>query len=94
VSGSEAWAPQGALTLQSVGAIRAAASAQVAATGRIDLAAVTEADSAALALLVEMTRSAQAEGRVLEIRNMPAGLKALADLYDIADLLSPDASAA
>jgi len=94
VSSIDAWAPQGALTLQTVGALREAARVQVAASGRVDLAGVTEADSAALALLIDLLRAAQAAGGTLEIRNLPTGLTALAALYDIGDLLTPGSAAA
>jgi len=94
VSSIDAWAPQGALTLQTVGALREAARAQVAASGRVDLAGVTEADSAALALLIELLRAAKAAGSTLEILNLPAGLTALAALYDIGDLLTADSTGA
>lgn len=94
MSSIDAWAPQGALTLQTVGALRETARAQAAASGRVDLAGVGEADSAALALLIDLLRVAKAAGDKLEILNLPAGLMALAALYDIGDLLTADSTEA
>ncbi len=71
----------------------AVAEVDALASGKIDLSGVTEADSAALAMLIALIRAARADGRVLEIANMPAGLRALAELYDVSDLLAPSAAA-
>lgn len=63
--------------------------ALVAAPGlaRVDLSAVTEADSSALTLLFAWLRRAQAQGRQLDIVAPPAGLLSLAELYGVSDLL-------
>lgn len=54
----------------------------------IDWSGVTEADSAALSVLLEWTRASQARGRRVILRDGNHNLKALADLYGVADLLS------
>ncbi|MCX8145899.1 MAG: STAS domain-containing protein [Azovibrio sp.] len=54
-----------------------------AQTWEVDLSAVSEADSAGLAVLLEWQRHCQAAGGVLRVLGMPAGLAALADLYDL-----------
>ncbi|MDB5902227.1 MAG: anti-sigma-factor antagonist [Betaproteobacteria bacterium] len=53
----------------------------------VDLAGVTEVDSAALSLLLEWRRLAAAEKRAVEYRNLPANLRTLADLYGVSGLL-------
>jgi phospholipid transport system transporter-binding protein len=53
----------------------------------VDLSGVTEVDSAALSLLLEWRRIAAAEKRSIEIANLPANLRTLADLYGVSELL-------
>lgn len=53
----------------------------------VDFAAVTEADSSALALLLDWMRVARNSGQVLRPRGVPEGLRSLAALYGIDDLL-------
>lgn len=53
----------------------------------IDLAAVTEADSSALALLFAWLRDAHAAGRPLALRNPPTGLASLASVYGVDEFL-------
>jgi phospholipid transport system transporter-binding protein len=53
----------------------------------VDLAGVTEVDSAAVSLLLEWRRAALAGNRRIEFTNLPANLKSLATLYGVADLL-------
>lgn len=53
----------------------------------IDLADVTAADSAALALLLEWQARARADGRTLAVRNAPGSLLRLARLCEAVDLL-------
>ena len=56
---------------------------------RIDFAAVTGVDSAAVALLLEWRRMAIARGKTLVFENLPANLLALARLYGVAELIQP-----
>ena len=53
----------------------------------VDLAGVTEVDSAAISLLLEWRRRAAAEKRTIEYTNLPPNLKTLADLYGVSGLL-------
>jgi phospholipid transport system transporter-binding protein len=53
----------------------------------VDLARVTEVDSAAVSLLLEWRRQALAANRRIEYVNLPSNLKSLADLYGVSDLL-------
>lgn len=52
-----------------------------------DLAGVTEADSAALAVLFGWLREARQREQTLSFSNTPANLLSLADVYGVSDLL-------
>jgi phospholipid transport system transporter-binding protein len=82
------FAPQGPLTMLSAAAVleegrRLASVAPLT----VDLGAVTAADSAALALILDWLRAARAAGQRIALRKLPAGLVSLAALYDIDTLL-------
>jgi phospholipid transport system transporter-binding protein len=80
---------QGELTLRSVGHLLAAGRDAILA-GRaeaIDLAGVTGADSAGLALLIEWLSLARQAGRTLSYRNVPTQVEQLARLSDVQDLV-------
>ncbi len=81
--------PEGALTMMTVPAMLADAR-RLAAAGdlALDLSAVGEADSAALALMLDCLRSARAASHRFEVRNLPQGLASLASLYGIDALLA------
>jgi phospholipid transport system transporter-binding protein len=53
----------------------------------IDLSAVTEADSSAVAVLLAWTRSAGERGQALSIVGAPASVRSLANLYGVAEML-------
>jgi phospholipid transport system transporter-binding protein len=53
----------------------------------IDLAAATEIDSSAVALLLEWRREAQRRNIDLRVENAPASVKSLAQLYGVNELL-------
>ena len=53
----------------------------------LDLAAVTEVDSAALSLLLEWRREALRNGRTIRYVNLPDNLRSLAELYGVIELL-------
>jgi phospholipid transport system transporter-binding protein len=53
----------------------------------VDASALVAFDSAALALLLQARRLTQARGWALELRDVPAPLKQLAELYGVAQLL-------
>lgn len=69
------------------GLLEAGRSALEGKGGVIDLGAVTEADSSALAVMLGWLRTAEAEGAKISFANMPAGVRSLADLYGVAELL-------
>ncbi|MDT3670840.1 MAG: STAS domain-containing protein [Aromatoleum sp.] len=78
----------GALTMSTVGA-RVAAGHAKAAAGEltVDLSAVSEADSAALALLFDWMRAAREGGHTLSVTGVSAELRTLAALYGVDELL-------
>lgn len=53
----------------------------------IDLAQLTAVDSAAVATLLAWQRAASKRGAALTFNNLPANLRSLVELYDVADLL-------
>ena len=53
----------------------------------VDLAEVTEADSSAVAVLLAWTRIATERGQGLAIVGVPPGVRSLAALYGVAELL-------
>lgn len=69
------------------GLLEAGRSALGAAGGTVDLGAVSEADSSALAVMLGWMRTAQASGVRIAFANMPAGVRSLAELYGVAELL-------
>jgi phospholipid transport system transporter-binding protein len=54
----------------------------------VDLAGVTEVDSAAVSLLLEWRRAAKRANRYIEFVNLPQSLRSLADLYGVSDLIT------
>ncbi|MGH8114465.1 MAG: STAS domain-containing protein [Rhodanobacteraceae bacterium] len=56
---------------------------------RLDLAAVTRADSAGLACVIALAAAANRAGRRLSVIHWPEGLHALAEVCDAASLLEP-----
>ena len=54
----------------------------------VDASALTDFDTAALALLLQARRLAQAGGRAFEVHGAPPKLTQLAQLYGVAELLS------
>jgi phospholipid transport system transporter-binding protein len=57
----------------------------------VDLAQVTRADSAGLALLIEWLLAARAAGKAFRYCNVPPAVVSLAGISDVAELLSPSA---
>lgn len=53
----------------------------------IDLAAVSNLDTAALSLLLEWQRRAEVAGKKVEFVNLPESLVSLAALYGVTDLI-------
>jgi phospholipid transport system transporter-binding protein len=60
----------------------------------VDLAEVSEMDSALLALLLAWLREAKARGRSLKFANLPEALRTIARLYGVDALLAVDSEAA
>ena len=54
---------------------------------RVDLSAVTEADSSAVGLLLAWVRDAAAGGRHVRFENLPSNLKSLIKLYDVGEFI-------
>jgi phospholipid transport system transporter-binding protein len=54
----------------------------------LDLAQVTRADSAGVALLIEWRREAQRRGRTIRFENIPAQMQAIARLSAVDQLLT------
>ena len=85
--------------LRVAGALTIANAVQVCDEGRqlidgnvvLDLAAVTEVDSAALSVLFEWRRAARARNANVAFRNLPKSMMSLAALYGVADLVAPAA---
>lgn len=59
---------------------------------RLDLAGVTRADSAGLACVVALAAAANSAGHRLQVVHWPEGLRALAEVCDLAPLLEADAA--
>lgn len=77
------------LTNQNVaGLVEVGAAAIRAGDTAFDLSAVKEVDSAALALLLAWKREAAAAGKQISVDGCPAGLKSLAKLYGVQELLA------
>ena len=60
----------------------------------IDASALVDLDTAAIALLLDCRRQAQAAGKPLQVVGAPAKLAQLATLYGVADLLALQPGAA
>jgi phospholipid transport system transporter-binding protein len=94
--------PDGA-TLALTGALTFATAARAYAEGgraladgrqtRLDLGGLVHADSAGLACVLAFAAEASRAGRHLEVVNWPEGLRALAEVCDVAALLEPAVAA-
>ncbi|MGQ0587065.1 MAG: STAS domain-containing protein [Gammaproteobacteria bacterium] len=73
-----------------VAALDAARDALAASQGsfEVDLGGVTRADSAGLALLLELARDAHAAGRELRCTRVPEQLRRLAGFFGVTEVLS------
>lgn len=78
----------GPVTLETVLALREAGLQQLTRPQMtVDLSGVTEVDSAAVSLLFEWQRAAQAAGRSIRFSNLPENLSSLAALYGVSELI-------
>ena len=80
---------EGPVTMDTVPAllIEARSACRDGAT-RVDFTNVTEADSAAIALALELKRDAAERQVALAFLNLPPGLHKLVELYDVGDHLA------
>ena len=60
----------------------------------VDLAGVTQGDSAGLALLIEWLRLAKNAQQAIHLKNVPAQISALARISEVEDLLAANGEAA
>jgi phospholipid transport system transporter-binding protein len=89
VAENDRWRFMGALTLDDAANVFAAAQAMpLPASGVIDLAGLTHADSSALAVVLAVKRRGAAEGRTIAVEAVPASLRSLATVYGVLDLLA------
>jgi len=89
---TEVLRPEGPLTMATATAYVEAARAKVKAGDlTVDLSAVTAADSAALALLFDCRRGAASAGHRMSVVALPEGLRSLAALYGVDELLPAEA---
>jgi len=84
-------------TLQTVAELAAtlpAATADGSGVFTVDASALTDYDTATIALLMQARRAAQAAGRSFSVHGAPAQLQQLAALYGVEELLAlaPDSS--
>lgn len=80
---------QGPVTMGNIEALLEAGAQQIeGAQVTVDLAGVTEVDSAAVSLLLEWRRQALRANRAIRFVNLPANLKSLAELYGVTELLA------
>ncbi|AXK39190.1 STAS domain-containing protein [Crenobacter cavernae] len=86
------WRLSGPLTMKECAGLTLPLARAAREGGEVDLAAVSVADSAALALLLDARRTSIDAGRALAFCNLPAGLVSLARLYGVEALLERDAS--
>jgi phospholipid transport system transporter-binding protein len=88
--GNGRWLLQGDLGFDSVSSVLAHAGANMLGTARlqVDLAGVTRADSAGLALLVEWLRESEKAGNAIEFINVPAQLLSIARVCGLDEILS------
>ncbi len=61
---------------------------RLAAAGSLDLSGITRADSAGLALLLELRRHAQARGTALSFTGAPPQLRELTDFFGLTSALA------
>lgn len=81
----------GPLGIETVRAVLQAASAACRDGVRVvDLAGVSSADSAGLALALELKREAEVAGRALTFTNVPQAMEELARLYSVSEMISGD----
>ena len=82
------WAFEGPLTLGNAGTVLdESAALPLPASDIVDCSALTAVDSAAVTVLLALKRRAADAGRDLHFDRLPAPLLALAEVYDVRELL-------
>ena len=79
---------EGPLTLGNITSVLAESGPMISGQSlTVDLAQVTDVDSAAVSLMLEWRRMAEARGLSLSYVNLPENLNSLAGLYGVRDIL-------
>jgi phospholipid transport system transporter-binding protein len=82
------WSFEGRLTMDDAAhALAVVQALPLPTSGIVDLAGLSQADSAALAVLIALKRRAAAEGRHLTLVSLPAALHSLAVVYGVEELV-------
>lgn len=89
-NGNGNWSLEGELGVASVAALLARTAPALKGSGdiEVDLGGVTRADSAGLALLVELMRASSRKGRRIAFNRVPAQLLSIARVCGIETILS------
>ncbi|MGB8337283.1 MAG: STAS domain-containing protein [Burkholderiales bacterium] len=88
LSENNRFAPSGPVVMQTLKGLHTDGLAQIATADMVvDMNEVTEADSSAVSLLMELRRAAQIHSHQLSVINMPDSVRSLARLYGVTDLL-------
>jgi phospholipid transport system transporter-binding protein len=83
------WMLAGVLNMDTAASVvEASRAAELPASGIVSLARVDGVDSAAVAVLLAWRRRAVTEGKSLSFTDVPATLSALAELYDVEELIA------
>jgi phospholipid transport system transporter-binding protein len=83
---------EGPVTFETASSVLDAASREARDGARIvDFSAVTESDSAALALALELLRQAETDQRTIALDHVPEPLRKLAELYSLSAVIFPSA---
>ena len=83
------WTFSGELTMDSAAvALERSNALALPASGVVDFAGLTHADSAALAVMIALRRRGVAEGRAVTLAAVPATLTSLAIVYGVEELLA------
>lgn len=78
----------GPMVIALAAALKTAGESALSAGAKVvDLAGVTDADSAAVAVLLAWVRAAQERNQTIAIVHAPESVRSLAALYGVADLL-------
>ena len=89
VAVDERWTFAGSLVFADAAAVfEAARELPLPASGIVDLAGLGQADSSALAVMLALKRRAAAQGTRLQFAAIPQGIKALANVYGVEELLA------